>query len=327
MSSGNSGGERFLVTGALGCIGAWVVRQLVSEGVPTAMLDAGGSTHRLRYLLSDEELARVELIQGDITDGQTVLDAVRWHRVTNVIHLAALQVPFCKADPPRGAAVNVLGTVNVFEAVKQAGTVTGPVVYASSIAAYDEADGGAVAPAHPAGLPGTHYGVFKRANEGNANVYWLDDQIPSIGLRPYVVYGVGRDQGMTSAPTVAMLAAAQGRPFHIPFGGRSQLQYAADVADAFIRAARADHRGAGVFNLAGPPVRMDEVVEAITAAAPEAAGKVTFDDTQLPFPEEVDSAPLAEAIGATHPTPLAEGVAATIERFRALTAAGLLPPA
>jgi UDP-glucuronate 4-epimerase len=318
--------ERFLVTGALGCIGAWVVRQLVTEGVRTAVLDSGGSDHRLRYLLSEPELAGIALIKGDITHGDTVLDAVREHQVTNLIHLAALQVPFCKADPPHGAAVNVLGTINVFEAVRRAGTVTGPVVYASSIAAYDAADAGGVAPDEPTGLPATHYGVFKRANEGNAHVYWLDDQIPSIGLRPHVVYGVGRDQGMTSAPTAAMLAAAEGRPFHIPFGGHSQLQYAPDVAGAFIRAARSGHRGADVFNLDGPAVHMAEVAEAITTAAPEVAGKVTFDDTQLPFPGDTRSAPLHEVIGPPSVTPLAEGVAATIERFRELAAAGLLPP-
>jgi UDP-glucuronate 4-epimerase len=315
--------ERFLVTGALGCIGAWVVRQLVTEGVPAVVFDAGGSTHRLRYLLSDEELARVTLVKGDISDGQAVRDVVKEHRITNVIHLAALQVPFCKADPPLGAAVNVLGTVNVFEAVKGAGSVAGPVVYASSIAAYGGSDDGK-APADPTGLPATHYGVYKRANEGNAHVYWLDDQVPSIGLRPYVVYGVGRDQGMTSAPTVAMLAAAQGRPFHIPFGGRSQLHYAADAADAFVRAARSGQRGAAVFNLAGPAVHMREVVEAITDAAPEVAGKVTFDDAQLPFPEEVDSGPLVEAIGAPRLTTLTDGTAETVRRFRALTEAGVI---
>jgi UDP-glucuronate 4-epimerase len=339
--------ERFLVTGALGCIGAWVVRQLVTEGVPTTVLDTGGSTHRLRYLLSEQELEQVTQVKGDITDGKAVLGTVREHGITNLIHLAALQVPFCKADPARGAAVNVLGTVNVFEAVKQSDTMTGPVVYASSIAAYEAppqgaaaergsaaapagggrngTDGGAhVVAAQPAGFPATHYGVFKRANEGNARVYWADDGIPSVGLRPYVIYGVGRDQGMTSVPTAAMLAAARGLPAHIPFGGRSQFQYAADAADAFIRAARAGYQGADVFNLAGPAVHMTEVVEAITAAVPELSGKVTFDDTQLPFPEEVESSSLVEVIGAPRLTPIAEGVADTIERFRALTAAGLI---
>jgi nucleoside-diphosphate-sugar epimerase len=67
--------------------------------------------------------------------------------------------------------------------------------------------------------PNSHYGVFKQANEGNAKIYWMEDRISSIGLRPHVVYGPGRDQGMTSAPTKA-IAAVLHKPFHIPFGGR-----------------------------------------------------------------------------------------------------------
>ena len=58
---------------------------------------------------------------GDITDLAAVEAVLDDHAITNVIHLAALQVPFCRADPPRGALVNVVGTVNVFEAVKRAG--------------------------------------------------------------------------------------------------------------------------------------------------------------------------------------------------------------
>ena len=84
------------------------------------------------------------------------------------------------------------------------------------------------------GQPGTLYGVYKRANEGTAHVYWADHGVASVGLRPHTVFGPGRDQGLTSAPTTAMLAAACGRPYRIPFGGTSQFQYAPDAARAFV---------------------------------------------------------------------------------------------
>ena len=127
-----------------------------------------------------------------------------------MIHLAALQVPFCRADPPLGARVNVVGTVNVFEAVARRAERMGPVVYASSVAAYDALEDRAAAPAMQ-GVPSTLYGVYKRANEGTATVYAQERETPSVGLRPHTVYGPGRDQGLTSAPTTAMLAAAAGR--------------------------------------------------------------------------------------------------------------------
>ncbi len=126
-----------------------------------------------------------------------------------------------RADPLLGSRVNVVGTVNVFEATKQ--RELGPVVYASSIAALAP-DGSDTAP------PSTLYGVFKRANEQGAGVYFAENGVSSVGLRPHTVYGIGRDQGVTSAPTTAMLAAVAGVPYRIPYGGACQLQLARDVA-------------------------------------------------------------------------------------------------
>jgi UDP-glucuronate 4-epimerase len=307
--------ERFLVTGALGCIGAWVVRHLLDEGVEVAVFDLGTRDHRLQLVLDDEQLAQLIRIPGDVTSLEQLEAALDEHATTNLIHLAALQVPFCKADPPLGATVNVVGTVNVFEAVKRRREQIGNVVYASSAAVYGPARTSGIAPEDVLEWPSTHYGVYKVANEGSARIYWQDDEVPSIGLRPYVVYGPGRDQGVTSAPTAAMLAAATGESFHIPFGGRTQFHYAPDVARAFIAASRSDYRGALVGNVPGPAVHMRDVVAAITAAMPGA--QVTFDDVQLPFPEELESTALDAVLGELEPTPLAAGVRETIEHFRA----------
>src|SRR4029453_9170658 len=82
--------------------------------------------------------------------------------------------------------------------------------------------------------PLTHYGVFKRTNEGNARVYFTDHKLSSVGLRPFTVYGVGRDTGLTSDPTKAMKAAVVGRSFHIRFSGPTDFQYVADTAAAFL---------------------------------------------------------------------------------------------
>ncbi|HET7571200.1 MAG TPA: NAD(P)-dependent oxidoreductase [Gaiellaceae bacterium] len=310
--------ERFLVTGALGCIGAWVVRRLLDEGVGVVVYDLGTSDHRLRLVLDDGQLERLVRVAGDITSLDQLERTLDGEEITNVVHLAALQVPFCKEAPPLGAAVNVVGTVNVFEAVKRRRERMAPVVYASSAAVYGPARTAGTAPEETLEWPGTHYGVYKVANEGNARVYWADDGVASIGLRPYVVYGPGRDQGVTSSPTAAMLAAARGESFHIPFGGRTQFHYAPDVAAALIAASRSGYEGALVANVPAPAVEMRDVVAAIEAAAPGAA--VGFDDVQLPFPEELQADALEAAIGPVRVTPLAEGVRETIEHFRARAA-------
>jgi len=319
--------DRFLITGALGCIGAWTVRNLVREGTPVVVFDLASDPRRLKLIMSDDELVRVTFVTGDITDLEALERALDEHAITRVIHLAALQIPFVRANPPLGARVNVVGTVNVFEAVARRRDRIGRLVYASSAAVYDAVDAGesGVVAHGAAGHPTTLYGVFKQANEGTARVYWQDAQVASIGLRPYIVYGPGRDQGLTSSPTKAMVAAALGKPYHIPYGGRAAYQYADDVARTFIACARAPFQGAEIFNLGGSVATMGEIVAAIEAAAPEVRGLITFDDKPLPFPEAFDAAPLEQVIGALPFTPLAQAVAATIALFRERIAAGMMP--
>lgn len=319
--------ERFLITGAHGCIGAWVVRQLVSEGSAVVSFDAGDDPYRFRLVMDDADAARVLHVRGDITDLASLEAALDEHTITNVIHLAALQVPFVRADPPLGARVNVVGTVNVFDAVARRASRMAPLVYASSIAAYDALEDATQTQPAMVGAPSTLYGVFKRANEGTATVYWHDRQVASVGLRPHTVFGPGRDQGLTSAPTAAMLAAAAGKPFHLPYGGRFQLQYAPDVARVFIAASRSNATGSTVHNLRGQLVSIQGLVSAIESAAPEVAGRISYEPHQLPFPEQVDSASLAQFHDVGRELPIAEAVLDAIARFRRLLALGLVVPA
>ena len=199
------------------------------------------------------------------------------------IHLAAMLVPLVKADPTRGAAVNVVGTTNVFEAAKRQG-VRG-IAYASSAAVYGPA------PDH-----GSKTQVSRRRSTESSSSQTRerrrsiseDDGVGSVGPRPHVVYGPGRDQGLTADPTLAMEAAARGRVTRCA-AAALPAQFAADAARIFIAAARSEHGGAAVFNLGGPSSHASDVVSAIEAAAPEVAGRITFEDVQLPFPEEMES--------------------------------------
>ena len=312
--------ERFLVTGAYGCIGAWVLREVLARGDVAVAADVAASSPRLRLVL-DEPNERLVRAQVDVTDMASLERAIDEHAVTRIIHLAALQVPFCRADPPAGAAINIVGTANVLEAARRRRERIPHVVYASSIAAYDSDESSMT------GLPGTLYGVYKRATEQMASRYLLDEGLPSIGLRPHTVFGPARDQGLTSAPTTAMLAAAAGRAYEIPYGGRAQFQYAPDVARAFVQAALAATDTAAVYNLGGAACSVADVIGAIVDACPDVAGLITCADSRLAFPEVVDSVGLAEAIGPIEETPLHAGVAATIELFRAALADGRLSAA
>jgi len=308
-------GSRTLVTGALGCLGAWTLKALVDADEEPVGYDLGSDDARIRLVLSEDERARVTLVEGDVTDAAAVGRALDEHGITNVVHLAALQVPFCRADPERGARVNVHGTVVVLEAVKaRLGRIRG-LAYASSTAVYNVSDP-SPAPESGGTAPSTLYGVFKLANEGTARVYWHEDDVASIGIRPYVVYGPGRDQGLTSGPSLAMAAAARGEGHTIAYGGTAQYDYAPDVGRAFALAARAAADGAHVANFPGVPSTMQEVVDAIESAAPGVAGRVFWEEGQLPFPESLQANLLERLVGPMKLTLLADGVRATIEHFR-----------
>ena len=216
-----------LVTGARGFIGAWVVKTLLADGRGVVALDQDLDRARLTQVLEDDGDSPLTEVEGDVTDLPALKQALTDHRIGAIIHLAALQVPACAANPSRGALVNVVGTTNVLVAARDAGIET-PVVYASSVAALSSSGDN--------GPPSTMYGVFKKANEGTALRMWSDEGVRSIGIRPHTGYGVGRDQGLTSGPTKAMLHAAAGRPFHIGFGGSLQMQHGQDVARVLVAA-------------------------------------------------------------------------------------------
>jgi UDP-glucuronate 4-epimerase len=302
--------ERFLVTGALGCIGAWTCAELAAQGSEVVGFDLGDDDRRIR-LATDAE---IPLVRGDVSDRDALGKALDENGITHVDHLAALLIPSIKRDPPYGTAVNIGGTVNVLDAAKTRGI---QVAYASSAAVYSKVDdaGGPVSN-DAEGHPVTFYGVHKQACEGLARIFWQEEQVPSIGIRPFIVYGPGRDAGLTASPTLAMAAAAEGEDFQIAFGGRTQLQFAPDTARVFVAAARAATDGARTFHLGGPAETIADAARAIEAAAPGVAIAVD-EETILPFPDEFDGAPLEEAIGRIAWTPLADGVRQTIETLRA----------
>ena len=318
--------ERFLVTGALGCIGSWAVKRLVDEGIPVTTYDLAGDPYRMRIIMDDAAIGRVNFQVGDITDEARFEQVVRANDITHVLHLAALQVPFVRSNPILGAKVNVVGTAIVLETVRKLSNQVQGLVYASSIAVYGSADlypPGPLADDAPL-APVTLYGVTKEANEGWAAIYWQDYGIPSVGLRPFFVYGPGRDQGVSSTPTKAMAAAAVGRPYHVSFGGTDTYQHADDVARVVIQAARTMPEGAPVYNLGGTLASVSDVIRSIENAVPESAGAITANVEPLFTPNGVEGKAIEELLGPITWRPLDDGVRETIEVFRAAKAAGRL---
>ncbi len=93
--------ERVLVTGVLGCLGAWAARTVLDGGDEIVGFDPGSDMSRLELVLGPLA-ASVVLVAGDVTDLAQVERVLDEHEVTRVVHLAGLQVPFCRENPPLG---------------------------------------------------------------------------------------------------------------------------------------------------------------------------------------------------------------------------------
>jgi nucleoside-diphosphate-sugar epimerase len=317
---------RVLLTGGYGCIGSWITKRLLERGDGVWIFDLREDPHRLRLLLSAEQLKQVHFIAGDVTDLQQLRPALDQAQISHVIHLAGLQVPVCRANPIAGAQVNVVGTLAVFEAVRQAKHPIQRLIYASSAAVFAAPE--RYPPGHLADdvmlIPSTHYGVFKCCNEGNARIYFQDHGLSSIGLRPWTVYGVGRDFGMTSEPTKAIKSLAVSRKCHISYGGWQDLQYVEDVATTFIRCLERPYSGAKSYNLRGHVVDLPTFHRALCQVAPEAQSLITYGQQQIAIAYDLDDSALQRDLGPMPLTPLAEGIRRTLEHFRRLHAEGRL---
>lgn len=313
----------YFITGAHGFIGSWITKALLERGDTPVVFDLDNDQRRLGAIIDSHMMARVRFVAGDVTDSRSVHNAIAESGARRVIHLAGLQVPTCKAEPAKGALVNVIGTLNVFEAAARQGLER--VVYASSAAVFGATDNGTPLDESAPCEPATHYGVFKRTNEGNARVYFQDTGLSTVGLRPLTVYGVGRDIGITSDPTRAMKAAVLGRRFRIRFTGRTDFQYAADTAAAFVESADRAPEGAHVFNLHGDVVEIGQIVSIIDRELlPESRGLITFGGPALPLAPAMDDSAIRKVLGNLPVTPLEVGIRETIRRFAELRDSGRL---
>ena len=318
--------RRFLVTGAKGFIGAWIVKELVDRGNQPFVFDIDTESARLAALLTLEQMPSIHLLQGDITQFKDVESAIVGNGITHVLHLAGIQVPFCAADPLRGAMINVVGTLNVFEVARRRRDLVQSVVYASSAAVFgpEEMYGGVTVPEGAPLLPGTHYGVFKQCNEGNARVYFLNDGLSSVGIRPGTVYGVGRDRGMTSGPTKAIKATVIGQTYTIHFTGGMDMQYVRDTARIFIRCAEAGLTGAKLYTPRGDVMRVHEYLTILGQILPVSQTLIKAEGRQLPVSYDFDDSALHKDLGEIRETPLEDGIRETAAIFSRLNLAGTL---
>ncbi|APW36036.1 nucleoside-diphosphate sugar epimerase [Rhodoferax koreense] len=296
--------KKVLVTGGSGFLGAWIVRRLLAQHIAVRVFDIHARRDTVAAINGAPVADALDWQVGDISRADDVARAM--DGCDGVIHLAGVLTPDCSARPVRGAEINLIGSLHVFDAAIAQGMAQ--IVYASSAGVFGPDDA-----LHPA--PATHYGAFKLAVEGSAQAYWRERGIASVGFRPFVVYGPGRESGASAGPSLACRAAARGEPFTIGITGACGLVYVDDVAQAFVQALLTPVQGAPVYNMVGVTATMDEVIAEIRRQAP--AAQLRAQGKPLTIADGIAEDGLDAFLPGRQKTPLTQGIAATLRHYGA----------
>lgn len=308
--------ERVLITGGAGFIGSHTAQALLARGAAVRVLD--NLSNGRRDNLPADALAdgRVQLIEGDVRDAAAVDAAVQGCQA--VLHLAAqVSVQSSIAEPVASAGHNVLGFLNVLDAVRRLGVPR--MVYASSAAVYGVPQ---VLPLHEgvAPAPLSPYGLEKYFNDQYAALYRELYGVSSLGMRYFNVYGPRQDPRSPYAGVISKFAdAIEGGGVLRIFGDGLQTRdfvYVGDVAQANARALAVT--ATGVLNVGtGRSVTLVE----LTRAMFEAFGREAPVRHEPPAKGDIrDSAMRPDALrrelGYTPATGLVEGLKALAASLR-----------
>ena len=293
--------KNIIIFGGTGLLGSWIVKNFIKSGYKVTIFDLKIELKLLKNLIGND-IEKIKFLKGDVTNYKEVFEATI--NMDHVVNLAGLMTPDCSKNPSLGAQVNVLGSINVFEATKARGIKF--ILYASSAGVFGEKD-------QYLPYPETHYGAFKLAVEGIARAYYNEANISSIGIRPFVIYGPGREVGGTAAVTLACKAAKQNYDYNLNFSGKAGFVFVQDVADLVEMSVNKAPVGASTININGITANVCDFVSKIINIVPEA--KLTINGDELSVVEEILGNHPSDIFESFEYTSLNTGISNTIDFY------------
>ncbi len=304
-----------LVTGGAGFIGSHLVDRLLLEGWSVRVID-DFSSGRVENLA--DARARVELVQGDLCDQETLAQVTEGIDV--VFHQGAVpSVPRSVEEPLRTNHVNVTGTLLVLEQARRAGVRR--VVYAASSSAYGDAPELPKVESMPP-RPRSPYALQKYAGEVYCRLYHELYGLETVALRYFNVFGPRQDPASEYAAVVPRFVEAclAGRAACV-YGDGEQTRdftFVEDAVRANLLAAQAPKAPGQVVNVAGGKrVSLNQLLGEIQ----DLTGTGLEPVHQAPRPGDVrdslaDLRRAREALGFEPSVSLREGLRRTIEHMR-----------
>lgn len=306
----------FLVTGGAGFLGSWVVEALVQGGHRVRALD-DLSTGKIENL--DQVKSSIELKVGDIRDITQLKEAVTG--IEYLIHLAAIpSVTQSIEDPLTTNQVNVLGTLNLLQAAREAGVKR--LVFASSSSVYGDQP---QLPHHEdmPTRPLSPYSLQKLTGETYCSLFSRLYGLETVSLRYFNIYGPRQDPGSVYSGVISRFTAALlGKTPPVIYGDGLQSRdftFVADAARASLLAALKPAGSGRNINVAsGSPCSVIELL----AMLKELAGSDLAPVHESPRPGEIrdsrgDGGKARKLLGYEPKTSLRDGLKQTLDWFKA----------
>jgi len=304
----------YMVTGGSGCVGAYVIRDLIEKGKKVVNFDQNLQTNILQQVISREAISEIQMVQGDISDFHHLCRAVKSNKVDVIIHLASLQIPASNANPP--AAVNIVtgGLVNVLEACRILDVKK--VVWSSSIAVFGTAEeyGNKKVENSAHHRPQSVYGACKSLGEYLLSYYYDQYGVNSTGLRFTAIYGVGRERGLSSFTTEMIRKVSNDEPYQVPFADdKIDWQFVEDVAAITIIAAEAGKTKTRIFNTQGDVRKVTDGIDYLEKLMPSA--QLAPNPGKFGIAWEYDTTPLEEELGFVPKYSMEKGILKTLNQY------------
>ncbi len=264
---------KVVIFGGCGFLGSWLIKELLDKDLNLVVFDKKINKRLLQKIVKISN-KKIDFIEGDITNFDQVFLASQKGEV--LINLAGLMTPDCRKNPIAGNAVNLIGSINVFESAKKQNNKF--VIYTSSGGVFGRHN-----PKIP--LPETYYGSFKLAVEGVARALFVENNLSSFGLRPFIIYGPGREIGGTAGITLACKATAQNKSYTIPFFGKAGFVFVNDVTEIIFRIIQNRPEGANIVNINGISCELSVIIDILNKINQK--NEISFEKTPLPVVGEI----------------------------------------
>jgi len=313
--------KRVLVTGAGGFIGSHVTEALVQAGATVRAMvhyNSRSDWGQIEWLDADVR-GSIEVVSGDIRDPFFCRRAVEDESV--VLHLAALiAIPYSYIAPADYVQTNVLGTLNILQACRDAGVER--IVHTSTSETYGTARYVPIDEAHP--LQGqSPYAATKIGADKIAESFYLSFETPVATIRPFNTYGPRQSARAVIPTIISQLAAGRRRVRLGALEPVRDLTYVKDTAAAFLAVAESPRTAGEVVNVgSGEGISIGDlarlIVEVMGVDAEIASDRQRVRPEKSEVMRLVCNAQKMLKLTSWRPrTSLKEGLAATAEYVRA----------